>query len=338
MRETSWLGVLVCVIGLSGCTVYSTRPLGMPVWSEMQGTWQIEDAFYEVRLLPDGSLSMAWIEWDHREEQFSLGKGELVVTVDEGATYWNIRDARIPEEYRFLRALFLEPEDAGGDPDVALFAPNGSGFEKAIKEGLLKEGLHSGKNIDAIFLVDDSRLADFVDPQIFAQQFDVENPVLARRIIKTNPPHSADTVLHRGQQAHMECLPDAAPQWLGADVRGQLQHLRSYLEKQFNQPIEMPDPATEQWAKFLNIDPEQWGRLIAPLPTPDSEERYGFDNEGVAIGAKLSPADFSSYLTCLDSQGFGLVNVSNLQDDAGYGSFWIAKDGFGLFRFIVEVE
>jgi hypothetical protein len=240
-----------------------------------------------------------------------------------------MRDARIPEEYRFHRALFLEPTDAGGDPAVALFAPNSSPFEKAVKEGLL-----SGEGGDGSILVNDSRLADFVDPKLFAEQFGVSNPVLARRVMKIAPPRGRDTVLHQGQQAHMECLPDAAPQQLGADVRGRLEHLKSELEKQLELQIEMPDPATEQWARFLNIDPEQWGRVIAPLPSADSEERYDFDNKGIAIGAKLAAAEFSSYLMCLDSRGFGLVNVS----ETGDGIFWVAKDGFGLHLFIVIVK
>jgi hypothetical protein len=94
----------------------------------------------------------------------------------------------------------------------------------------------------------------------------------------------------------------------------------------------MPDPAVEQWASFLNVGPEQWARLMAPLPP--SEQRFDFDKNGIASTARLSAADFSSYLTCLDTRGFGLINVS----DDEYADFWVAMDGFGLFEFSVFMK
>lgn len=335
---TSWLAILACAIGLSGCTeVYSTRPLGQPIWYEMQGTWQVDDDVYEVQLLPDGSLPMAWIEWNADKSQFNLGKGELVVSIDEGATYLNVRkfsdDPAARELYLFYRML-----DVGGEPDVALIvAPDEDHFRGAVEKGVL-----SGEIAPYKIYVDDSRLTDFVDPLRFGEQFATVSSgstALARRIVRFEGPDIEGTVLHQGQQAHMECLPDAARHSLGAAVRSRLEYLRSEPGKQLEQPIEMLDPATEQWAKFLNIDPEQWSRLMATLLHSDSEERYEFDKNGIAVAAKLSAADFSSYLTCLDSRGFELVNYP-LYDFSDYGVFasLVAKDGFGLFQFFFMVE
>jgi hypothetical protein len=333
-RTTSWLAILACAIGFSGC-VSATRPLGLPVWSEMQGTWQVEDVFYEVQLLPDGALSMAWIDWDQREKRFALGRREVVVTVDEGATYWNFVEHGDPPEYFFVRVLFFEHSDAGGDPYVALFAPNGSHFDKAVNEGVL-----SGEGVGDHLLLDDSRLADFVDPKRFAEQFDVDKPLLARRIIKTPAPHGKDTVLHQGQQAHMECLP-ATHKPAEAHLRYTLAVLKADLEVQLKQPVDMPDPAGEQWARFLNVDPERWAKVMALMPP--SELRFSTDENGIVVHAKLSAADFSSYLTCLDSRGFGLVNVPDAKHAHGdpeykHPRFWVAKGGFGLFEFTVHME
>ena len=334
--KTCWFAILACAIALSGCdTVSSTRPLGLPVWSEMQGIWEVEGDIFEVRLLPDGSMSVASINWDKGERQFTLGKLELVISVDEGATYANIRDPDAPEgteQYSFYRVLFLGTSTAGAGPDVLLISPNEDLFAEAITEGRL-----SGKDTEFGIVIDDPRLADFVDPLRFAEQFAVdhhESTVLARRIVNFNGPDIEATVLHQGQQAHMECLPEALAQRkrLGSDVRGALNRLKSELEQQLEHPIEMPDPAGEQWARLLNIDPEQWARLMAPLPP--SEQRFDFVNNGIAITARLSAADFSSYLTCLDSRGFGLVNVS----DDEYADFWVAKGGFGLFEFSVFMK
>lgn len=279
MRKASWLGVLVCVIGLSGCTVYSTRPLGLPVWSEMQGIWQVQDRFYEVRLLADGSLSMTWLRWDANEGRFGLGRGELVVAVDEGSTYANIRDFDDPEgidRYSVYRVLFLRTSTTTSGPDIAPIGLDSGLLVRAVSDGILR-----GEETELGIVVDDPRLADFVDPLRFAEQFAIDDPdstALARRIVKFSGPDIRTTVLHQGRQAHIECLRDSSPQWVGA-------------------------------------------------------HEYG-----VADVAQLSAADFSSYLTCLDSRGFGLVNVSNMQDDAVYGSFWVAKEGFGLFEFEICVE
>jgi hypothetical protein len=300
---------------------------------------------------------MAWIDWDADKSQFTLGKGELVVSIDEGATYLNVRkfsdDPAEKELYLFYRMLDVggDPrKDAGSDPresdssvkplidpDVALIvAPDEDHFREAVEKGVL-----SGAIAPWEIYLDDSRLADFVDPLRLGEQFAIDHSdstALARRIVRFEGPEIEATVLHQGQQAHMECLPDAARHSLGADVRGRLEHLRSELEKQLEQPIEMPDPATEQWAKFLNIDPEKWSRLMPPLHS-DPEERYVFDKNGIAVGAKLSAADFSSYLTCLDSRGFELVNFG-LDSIFGFefGFFLVAKDGFCLIPFTVVVE
>lgn len=329
MRRTSWLGVLACAIGLSGC-VSSTRPLGLPVWSEMQGVWQVDNDLYEVVLMPDGSMPMAWMEWDALEEQFTLSRGELVISVDEGVRYANIRNLDAPGGiFSFYRLLFLDSSTSGADLRVALIPPNENLFDRAIEEGLLHgEGTEVGP------LVDDPRLAHFVDPLRFAEQFAVENPgsiMLAHRIRQFPRPYGEDTVLDQGQRAHMECLPESIAQRkrLRSDAVDTLRRMKSELEQALEQPVEMPDPTTEQWARFLNIDPQRWAGLMVPLRP--SEQRFDFDNNGLAVSAKLSAADFSSYLTCLDSRGFGLVNVS----DDEYAAFWVAKDGFGLFPFVV---
>jgi hypothetical protein len=332
------LAILACTITFSGCsTVFSTRPLGVPVWSEMQGIWEVRGVPVGIELLPDGSLIIGWFWWDENE-QLSLEKHELVISVDEGATYWNIgaRDAAEgSEEFVFLRVLLLAPSTPGAGPDLVLFQPEYALFRGAVEKGILR-----GKLSEWGTHVDGSQLPDFVDPRRLVEQFgvnDQESGILVRRIVKTDGPDIESTVLYHGQQAHMECLPQALPQRKAADVRDKLKTLKSELEKQLERPIEMPDAATEQWAKFLNIDPEQWARLMAPFPP--GESRYSlFDKNGVVTRARLSAADFSSYLTCLDARGFGLVNISALQDNAAYGAFWVAKEGFGLFAFRVRVE
>jgi hypothetical protein len=302
----------------------------------MQGTWQVGYDFYEVELMPDGSMPMAWIDWDAHEKQFTFRRGELVVSMDEGVTYANIRYLDVPGGiFIFYRLLFLGSSANGSDLLVALIPPNDK-FEGDIDEAI-REGLLRGETTNTGPVVDDPRLAHFVDPLRFAEQFAVQNPgsiLLARRIAKPQRLQGEETVLRQSQRTHMECLPESLAQRkrLGSDIVGRLGRLKSELEQALEQPIEMPDPASEHWARFLNVDPQQWARLMVPLPP--SEQRFDFDEYGVAVTARLSAADFSSYLTCLDSRGFGLINVS----DDEYADFWVAKRGFGLFQFGVRVE
>lgn len=341
-RTTSWLAILACAIALSGCsTVYSTRPLGLPVWSEMQGTWEVGGRVVEIELLPDGSMSIARMYWDEDEKQFTLGKFELVISVDEGATYANIRDPDAPEgseQYLFYRVLFLGASTTGAGPDLVLIAPEYDFFSEAVREGILRG--ESG-NMDTV--VDGSQLPDFVDPRRFVEQFEVDNresTILARRIVTADGPDIEGTVLHQGRQAHMKCLPEALPQRVAAKVHRSLRSLQFSLNhdlaEQLEQQVELPEPAAAQWARFLNVDPERWAKVMAPMPT--SERWFSIDKNDIAIHASLSAADFSTYLTCLDVRGFGLVNVSFDLAKPGYGRFWVAKSGFGLFEFGVRLN
>lgn len=343
IRKAIRVAILISTIGLSGCTtVFSTRPLGLPIWSEMQGTWQVGDGspkFYEVRLLPDGSMPIAWTEWNDDENRFTLSTGELVVTIDEGATYVNFRGADDPERtFSFFRVLFLESQDVPNGPKVVLIAPNADLFQEATKLGTL-----SGEHDDFTTIVDGTQLADFVDPLKLAEQFDVAKTgsiTLARRVANAPGPDVEATVLRHGRRAHTECLPEMLLKQAAADIHLWPHALRCAQECgreiQPDQADEMRAVTREQWARALNVDPQQRATFTTMASTP--ERRYEFRSDGLAIKARLAAAEFSSYLTCLDARGFGLVNLSGLQDDAGYGSFWVAKEGFGLFEFGVRVE
>lgn len=313
------------ILLLAGCsTVTAPGPLGLPVWSpQMQGFWelQLEGATrYYVRLLPDGTLRFASVDWDHKAGRFRLQQGDLVVSIDDGAMYVNL-----PVEmnfgksgaYGFYRAMFSS--GAG----VMLFPPRFEVFADAIRSGALKghirEQMWEG---DEAFVAEPGALAAFVSPDRFVEQFDVDKPILLTHVGSPSlAMMEAPTVRYQGVQDHMRCLP---PDLQEAAVRAGRRHAR--MEDAMMEAIGKsetgagPEAVQKAWRDAWERETPSDGE------SPASGRSYAMEGD-LITRAELSPAEFESYQACMQQRGYELL--AGITEHAR----WVVKDGLGLFAF-----
>lgn len=326
--KSTWLvglGVVLALVGCGRSAVRTTEPVGIPIWSEMQGVWEGYGDIYHVRLLPDGSLPVARVDWDVQADEFKLAKGELIISVDEGRTYANLSFPEVPggkRLFEFYRVFFVNGKTRDRTPgNMAFFMPINETFANAVRSDALE-----GEVEDAsVVLTDAKSLADFIDPEKFSEQFEaLGGGYLVRRIQDGREPHGL-TVLDAGRQAHMECIPLEIKQ--RAMVLNDQKIHESMIEMMKSQG------ASAEFVNKLEAELEA-KKLQLEAEGLDQSEPEELMNEGIIDGAVMSATDFSSYLRCLETQGFRLINAP-----APFpGHFWVAKNGFGLFSFFVLIK
>jgi hypothetical protein len=211
-------------LALSACdTLTATKPVGLPIWYEMQGLWVGKnygnDFYIDVRLLPDGSLHSATTYWDEDKERFMLEESELIISVEDGVHYINSlvlptetvdhRNDSFIRNYSFMRIIFSE----GG---IAIaFNPNIDVFAEAIESGTLPGKVKKAQTkftedlsirTKDVYIDDPEGLAKFIDPKYFSEQFVTEDPASIRRIYKYQLPEDEVTVMNQAKQSQSKCL------------------------------------------------------------------------------------------------------------------------------------
>jgi hypothetical protein len=271
--------------------------------------------YHHVWLRADGSMQTAKIEWDEESQSYELVSGELVLSTDDGAFYLNIHVPAASGEapkYEFYRAVH-----STGDT-VILIPPQSERFAQAIKSGELK-----GEILDEIafggpqvHLADPEQLKEFVHPDKFPEQFDLERAVTVRRLNRSLGPMVGPTVEYQGRQDHTQCLPAELVEFA---ARQRQSGMGRVLEKA------VQGAGAEELNKELSMSAER-GRKAPSMPRPCSV------SNGRVVQAELTTSEFSAYQQCLEARGYKLVGVPYKED------LWVTRNGLGLFTFRVTAE
>ncbi len=187
MRIYSVVTALLAITMLSGCTsVYFHHPIGEPiaeardeVSQQFDGTWVNEDGDpAQLKYLGDGKLRLANLRWDEETTSFSKEEGTVLLTTHRSANYLNIAD----EDADDGRIIFARYSFAG-DRTLIIWTPRTEAFEKAVKSGKLKGTVEQAQNSTTIDVTAEKEQLDaFIDPSRFAEQFEVDAPIVLSRL------------------------------------------------------------------------------------------------------------------------------------------------------------
>ena len=306
----SWLGFILM---LSGCgEVTTNQPLGLAVWSEMQGIWKvtIEDTeYFHVWLTRDGELHLARIDWSNENKQFELERGKMIVSTNDDAMYVNIQfpsESEQEGEFTFYRAV-MSPGRI-----VTLFAPKKEVFAQAIEDGVLKGKVTRRKfDMDEVLTTDPVGLEKFVKADKFSEQFDLDSPLSLYPVSDFLGPMKGPTVMFQAKKDHTACLPEDLAERVrkGSPLEGVVRTILSGAGK------EDVDKAWEQFGE----------------ESSESHRTYSAENDLVTM-AELTETEFASYQNCMKERGYELL------DQYSKENLWIAKNRLGVFRFEVRVD
>lgn len=184
-NRISYSVVAVSVVFLAGCwNVLSTKPLGAPATdvelSELEGVWAWPDVTaFHVKHLSGNEFLVAWLQW--KDGEFKKTEVKAVATKEEGVTYLNVvspmdTDA---EQYYILRlALF-------GKDTAVLYIPDPTAFATAVESGVVpgRVSRDSRGRVTKVYLSPTGdELERLVDPKLAGTQFNLNAPVVLRRI------------------------------------------------------------------------------------------------------------------------------------------------------------
>ena len=178
---------LLFVTGLTGCsTVVSKNQLGAAAPAEetkqLEGVWlagENSDPLV-IKHIKDNELRIAGVEW--KANKFSLIELTAFVNAIEDQRYVNVVDSESPpDQPQFTFAKLIAPND---DCLLVCLASVKS-FEQAVEAGRLSGTIKKDKNSTTVTL--DSSTEDlnrFIDPLKSAEQFEIESPLVLRRVGK----------------------------------------------------------------------------------------------------------------------------------------------------------
>ena len=187
MRNCYFLAGLMAITVLSGCTsVYFHHPIGETITEEPEevssrfdGTWANEDGeTAQFKYLGDGKLRLAMLRWDSEIKSFNKEGGTVLLTTHRSTTYMNMADEDADDD----RCMFARYTFAS-ERTLILWTPRTEAFEKAVRSGTLKgtvERVERSTTIDVT--AEKEQIDDFIDPMEFAEQFDVEIPIVLTRL------------------------------------------------------------------------------------------------------------------------------------------------------------
>lgn len=354
MKGNLLAAVLTIVLMLSGCTlITASDPLGQPMLTDMQGTWHLKfsddsdnvDAVYYLSLMPDGSLAAATVgPGMEAEAPFEIDFFEVVFSAHKGALYLNARDPdnEYPLEltqYFFYRALI-----APNDPEtLILFMPRIDVFGDAITAGRLEAETTADEVVSHLNIIDGKALADFVDPDRVAEQFDVARPRVMRRLGDFGrTPSKEPAMLAEAKQAHMACLLEEISEDL--KISRQLSARRDVLALKRSAGFSASEIA-EEIHRLESESAVEWNPVYVDwqssiIEAVDLLESQFVDYQACMVGRGYTLVDDPATLPFRSEDGklIHLVSGDALRLSAGQKPMWIAKNGFGLFIFRVTIK
>jgi hypothetical protein len=352
MTRNLLAAVLTIVLMSSGCTlITASEPLGQPMLTDMQGTWHLKfsdgynvDNVYYLSLMPDGSLAAVTVRPGmEAEAPFEIDFFEVVFSAHKGALYLNARDpdnesTLEPTQYFFHRALI-----APNDPEtLILFMPRIDVFGDAITAGRFAAETTTDEFVSHLNIIDGKALADFVDPDRFAEQFDVARPGVMRRLSDFGQTPSKDpAILVEAKQAHMACLLEE----IGEDLKisRQLSARREVLALKQSAGFSASEIAEEihrlESESAVERNPVYVDRQSNIIEAVDLLESQFVDYQACMVGRGYTLVDDPARLPFRSEDGMLIHLVSGdvtLSD--GEKPMWIVKNGFGLFIFHVTIK
>jgi hypothetical protein len=186
MKKIVWILLLGAAIFLGGCSSVSSKFLiGTPVEENLSakfdGVWDLGDGNVgQVKYLGKGQLRVAGGEW--KEGRFELTEMTIVLTKCGNKQFVNFYDQEKVDEkgsnYLFGYGAFI------GDYFL-VWLPKTEVFEKAVNAGKIKGKVSKEKNSKSIDLEESSdTLCRFLQDQAVELLFDLEDPMIYRRMIK----------------------------------------------------------------------------------------------------------------------------------------------------------
>ena len=213
MRKNLPITILLILIGvflLSGCASISSKSmvgerLNDEMSEKLDGIWECEGGGIEyAKYLKNGELRLAGVEWE--DTGFKFDETTFNLTKCGERTFINIPDTKISEnndsKFRFYCFSF------SADNTLIVWAPHVDVFAKAIDSGEIQgevkiktkkvrpssettvdssEKTTVSKSISAVYIDESSdALCKFINEKGLSVLFDVENPIIYRRIEKLN--------------------------------------------------------------------------------------------------------------------------------------------------------
>jgi len=187
MRNFISLLIPLTSVILAGCgSVQLAHPIGVPIAEEAEeirerfdGTWANEDGkTLHLKYLDGGKLRIANLDWDDEKKSFQKQESTALLTTNQSADYINYRDEDADDpKYAFVRYTF------SSDRTMIIWTPNVKAFEKAVTAGKLMGTVKKGENSTSVAITSSPEEVDaFIDPSRFPEQFDVETPVILKRL------------------------------------------------------------------------------------------------------------------------------------------------------------
>ncbi|NLX21087.1 MAG: hypothetical protein GXY55_05355 [Phycisphaerae bacterium] len=182
-----WSLLLLVPLLLASCdSVISTVPLGTPsqdaaVNKSLDGVWLGGDGqVLYIKHVNDGELRIAGVEW--KDGRFQLSELAAYLTIEQDVRYVNLVDPESDKEKPKYLLARLAPTT--GD-DLVVYPPQAAAFAEAVNERRLSGTVTKHKHSTAVELTaDKDRLDAFVDPEQVGRQFQIDTPVVLRRIGK----------------------------------------------------------------------------------------------------------------------------------------------------------
>ena len=187
MRICLSLIVTLSIMIVVGCgSVNVNHPIGEPLAEDnsetselFDGTWTNDDGeAIQLKYLDGGKLRIASLDWDDESQTFTKNEWTVLLTTHRSASFFNFTDEEENDgKYQFVRYVFASKQT------MIILTPRVEAFEKAVKDGKLKGRVKRGKHSTTVNVTSSKKqVDDFIDPSRLAEQFEVETPVVLKRL------------------------------------------------------------------------------------------------------------------------------------------------------------
>lgn len=179
------IGLLL--LALPGCSfVTSSEILGEPTTDKMitdlalDGAWSIDDGVLFVQRISGHELKVASVDWE--EGRFEMQEATVLFTTDDEVTYVVLLNPDTPEgkpEFLFCRVLMAT------ESTIVIIPANPDTFQKAVEDGALAGNVKREQYSTITQLTATTEdLNRFVDPKKVGEQFDLDLPIVLKRLTR----------------------------------------------------------------------------------------------------------------------------------------------------------
>jgi hypothetical protein len=144
---------------------------------QFDGVWLWQGARIYVKCVADGTLQLGFVGSDKNARQFTVDNDTLFLTIHEDRLYMNIPETEYEQdtEYTFFRYTFAT------ENSLVLWQPRAGVFASAVRNGELEGTVEDDGSIVRVTSTKDELLM-FIRDERFAEQFEVEDPIVLRKL------------------------------------------------------------------------------------------------------------------------------------------------------------